>query len=80
MAPLLPATHRHVVVAVDGSDDSKLAVLWAARHLLKPDDDLHLVMVSANAPLPTHVAACNKRTGVSNPLRCLRLGSGLDIN
>lgn len=42
---------RHVAVAVDGSDASNMAVLWAARNVLKPDDDLHLVMVSKNLSL-----------------------------
>lgn len=42
----IPAA-RHVVVAVDGSDASKMAVLWAARNVLKPDENLHLVKVSA---------------------------------
>lgn len=41
------ALAHNVVVAVDGSEASKLAVLWAARNVLKPADHLHLVMVSA---------------------------------
>lgn len=37
---------RSVVVAVDGSEASKMAVRWAATHVLRQEDDLHLVKAS----------------------------------
>lgn len=68
--PLLTA--RHVVVAIDGSDDSKMAVLWAARNVLKPDDALHLVTASACLVVSMEI---NKRSihcvhGVESMIEC----------
>ena len=39
------ASHR-ALVAVDGSENSKAALLWAIRFVLKPEDHLHLAKVS----------------------------------
>ena len=46
MNPLPIVQARHTVVAVDGSETSKLAVNWAAEHVLQPDDKLHLIKAS----------------------------------
>lgn len=54
---------RHVVIDVDGSDADKIAVLWAAQNVVKPDDELHLVTVRVfitfvNGRSVENVSAC----------------------
>ena len=43
---------RQVVVSLDSSDASQIALHWAFKHLLRPSDVLHLLCISLPTPMP----------------------------
>lgn len=56
---------RHIVVTVDDSDVSERACAWAAHHLARPGDTLHLVHVIPS--LPSIIQGAGALSGLGSP-------------